>query len=214
MHQIPYLLLDIDGVLVPFPAKDKSTPPTHTCHQVRMTGRPDPVWIWLNHHHGPLIADAISTGLIRPVWCTSWRLDAPGVIGPLLGLPGFEHIELPRVPITTSHPEGYLWKRDHIDAWRGQVDGRAIGTSFIRAGDGDSRSPRARVPRRRREARGAAPPLPRGAAPHPSALASNRLGPRRHWDMLFSRPEHSPRRTRGIRCPDHRSPFLDHRTRR
>ena len=28
MHQIPYLLLDIDGVLIPFPAEDKSTPAT------------------------------------------------------------------------------------------------------------------------------------------------------------------------------------------
>jgi hypothetical protein len=130
MHQIPYLLLDIDGVLVPFPAKDKSTPPTHTCHQVRMTGRPDPVWIWLNHHHGPLIADAISTGLIRPVWCTSWRLDAPIVIGPLLGLPVFEHIELPHLPITTSHPDGYLWKRDHADAWLGKAPAVWIDDDF------------------------------------------------------------------------------------
>ncbi|MEU4164042.1 HAD domain-containing protein [Actinoplanes sp. NPDC026670] len=117
MHQIPYLLLDIDGVLIPFPAEDKSTPNTHTRHQVSLTGFPNPIWVWLNHDHGPLIADAISTGLVRPVWCTSWRIDATRQIGPLLGLPHFEHIELPRLPITTSHPDGYLWKRDHVEWW-------------------------------------------------------------------------------------------------
>lgn len=117
MHPIPYLLLDIDGVLIPFPAPDKSTPPTHTRHQVRLTGRPDSVRVWLDHDHGPLISEAVATGLVRPVWCTSWRIDAPGLIGPLLGLPGFEYIDLPRLPITTSHPDGYLWKRDYVDSW-------------------------------------------------------------------------------------------------
>ncbi|MGW6457492.1 HAD domain-containing protein [Streptomyces sp. NPDC055078] len=130
MHRIPYLLLDIDGVLVPFPAADKSTPTTHTRHQVRMTGRPEPVWVWLNHNHGPLITDAITTGLIQPVWCTSWRADAPGVIGHLIGLPAFEHIELPRLPITTSHPDGYLWKRDYVDAWLGEAPAVWIDDDF------------------------------------------------------------------------------------
>lgn len=35
---------------------------------------------------------------------------APGVID----LPAFEHIEPPRLPITASHPDGYLLKRDHV----------------------------------------------------------------------------------------------------
>ena len=36
---LPYLLLDIDGVLIPFPAADSSTPPTHVRHDVLPTGR-------------------------------------------------------------------------------------------------------------------------------------------------------------------------------
>ena len=52
-----------------------------------------------------------------PVWCTSWRQDATTLVGPLLGLPPLPHVDLPRPQITTSHPNGYLWKRDHVDAW-------------------------------------------------------------------------------------------------
>ena len=51
------------------------------------------------------------------MWCTSWRIDAPRLIGPLLELPTFKHLELPRLPITTSHPDGYLWKRDYVESW-------------------------------------------------------------------------------------------------
>jgi hypothetical protein len=43
------------------------------------------------------------------------------MIGPLLGVPPFPHVDLPRPQITTSHPNGYLWKRDHVDAWLADV---------------------------------------------------------------------------------------------
>ncbi|MFD8614551.1 HAD domain-containing protein [Streptomyces sp. NPDC059631] len=116
---LPYLLLDIDGVLIPFPAADGSTPPTHVRHTVLPTGRhpDDPVPIWLDPSHGVLLADLLTSGLVAPVWCTSWRRDATTIIGPLLGLPGFPYLDLPRPQITTSHPDGYLWKRDHVDGW-------------------------------------------------------------------------------------------------
>lgn len=126
----PFLLLDIDGVLIPFPAEDRSTPTTHAHHEVHLSGYPAPIRIWLNPAHGPLIADALGTGLVRPVWCTSWRADAPRLIGPLLGLPVFEHIELPRLAITTSHPHGYLWKRDHVDEWLGNAPAVWIDDDF------------------------------------------------------------------------------------
>lgn len=43
----PYLLLDVDGVLIPFPDADGTTPATHRRHDVVPTGRnaDDPVTI-------------------------------------------------------------------------------------------------------------------------------------------------------------------------
>jgi hypothetical protein len=128
----PYLLLDVDGVLIPFPDAAGAGPATHTRHDVVPTGRdPDaPVAVWLNPTHGPLLMRIIQTGLVTPVWCTSWRQDAATLIGPLLGLPALPYVDLPRPQITTSHPNGYLWKRDHVDTWLGDVPAVWIDDDF------------------------------------------------------------------------------------
>ncbi|MFF5436421.1 hypothetical protein [Streptomyces achromogenes] len=74
--------------------------------------------------------DVIRTGLVTPVWCTSWRQDATTLIGPLLDIPPLPHVDLPRPRITTSHPNGYLWKRDHVDGWLGDAPAVWIDDDF------------------------------------------------------------------------------------
>lgn len=128
----PYLLLDIDGVLIPFPGADGSIPATHARHDVVPAGRSDdnPVTVWLHPDHGLMLMQVIRTGLVTPVWCTSWRQDATTLIGPLLDLPPLPHVDLPHPQITTSHPNGYLWKRDHVDAWLGDAPAVWIDDDF------------------------------------------------------------------------------------
>ncbi|WP_062214108.1 HAD domain-containing protein [Streptomyces sp. NBRC 109706] len=108
------LYLDVDGVLIPGPDDQGDPPPTHDIHHVTPTGYDKPIKVWLNPHHGPQLAALVADTGLTPVWCTSWRQDASRLIAPCLGLPDWPHVSLPRLPLTTSHPNGYLWKRDHL----------------------------------------------------------------------------------------------------
>ncbi|MFJ9821854.1 hypothetical protein ACIRU3_42780 [Streptomyces sp. NPDC101151] len=116
---------------MPFPDAGGAGPATHTRHDVVPTGRAadDQVTVWLNPAHGALLMHVIRTGLVTPVWCTSWRQDATTLIGPLIGFPPLPYVDLPRPQITTSHPNGF-WKRDHVDTWLGDAPAIWIDDDF------------------------------------------------------------------------------------
>lgn len=109
-----YLLCDIDGVHIPFPGSGGQIPPGFEIDHVTPTDYTDPVKIWLNPATGRLLLDTITSLPLTPLWCSSWRADSAPLIGTRLALPTWDYVELPRLPITTSHPNGYLWKRDAV----------------------------------------------------------------------------------------------------
>lgn len=105
---------DIDGVLIPFPAADGAIPQTHREHWAKFTGKPEPVRIWLNPEHGPLLADLVEAIGAQPAWCSTWRHDAAPQIGARLGLPAWPSVALPTPPTDSSHQAGHLWKQPHV----------------------------------------------------------------------------------------------------
>jgi SAM-dependent methyltransferase len=126
------LLLDIDGVFIPFPDAEGNGPPTHTRHDVVPTGYDptQPVPIWLDPAVGALIAEFLLAEPVEAVWASSWQVDADPIIGRRLGLPPLGYIPLGRPAITTSHPHGYLWKRDPVSAWLGDRPAAWIDDDF------------------------------------------------------------------------------------
>lgn len=109
-----YLLCDIDGVHIPFPDPHGEVPIGFHPQFVTPAGHSDPVKIWLNPITGRLLLDAIADLPLAPLWCSSWRADSAPLIGTRLGLPTWGYVDLPVLPITSSHPNGYLWKRDTV----------------------------------------------------------------------------------------------------
>lgn len=116
----PYLLIDIDGVLNPFPGPGGSVPPGFRPHRLDPNGNPD-VPVWLNPAHGSWIIATRSMGIVRPRWTTSWNSEANRLIAPRLGLEPMPYVDLGTPDISTPHPTGYLWKRDPVSAWAGEA---------------------------------------------------------------------------------------------
>lgn len=82
----PLLLLDVDGVLIPYAAKEQ---PAGFLRYL-LLGEP----VWLSPRHGDWLRPLCECFQI--VWATGWEHDANRLIGPILGLPSFPVIEFPR----------------------------------------------------------------------------------------------------------------------
>jgi hypothetical protein len=106
--QKPYLLVDVDGVLLPFVFW--SAPPGFVLHTVRdSNGRNQDVW--LNPAHGLWLRTLGKQ--FELVWATGWEHAAPRLLGPLLGLPAMPVIEFTQPPVLGVP----LWKLRDVDAY-------------------------------------------------------------------------------------------------
>jgi hypothetical protein len=89
----PFLLIDVDGVLVPFGGDQP--PAGHRLHRLS----PD-IEVWLNPVHGEWL-----NGLAKwfeLVWATAWEHRAAMLIAPVLGLPALPVIEFGSAPMTNT----------------------------------------------------------------------------------------------------------------
>jgi hypothetical protein len=82
----PLLLLDVDGVLIPYAA---ARPPAHFRPYILLDEQ-----VWLAPCHGDWLRPLCD--LFHIVWATGWEHDAPRLIAPILGLPAFPVIEFAR----------------------------------------------------------------------------------------------------------------------
>jgi HAD domain in Swiss Army Knife RNA repair proteins len=82
----PLLLLDVDGVLIPYAAQE------HPVHFRSYTLLDEPVW--LAPCHGDWLQPLCD--LFHILWATGWEHDANRLIAPILRLPAFPVIEFPR----------------------------------------------------------------------------------------------------------------------
>lgn len=116
----PFLLIDVDGVLNPFPGPGGSVPPGYRPCRLSPDGHAD-VPVRLDPDHGSWIPAISSGGLVRPVWATSWAGEADRLIAPRLNLPrlpphrvgdtGRPHRTSTRLPVETRSGERVAQRR-------------------------------------------------------------------------------------------------------
>ena len=115
MQTRPLLLLDIDGPLNPYRAKE--IPPGYEPHEIQ---EGDKKWtLLLNQQHGielNALAEAFDL-----VWATSWEHGANRLIAPRLGLPDtLPVITWPADARAGAARRRRSWKTSHVADWVGE----------------------------------------------------------------------------------------------
>jgi hypothetical protein len=91
----PYILVDVDGVLNPFPYDPVTgrdiCPPGFTEHTMTVRGRS--YQVRLNPGHGTALLNLAAATGAELAWATTWGQEANQLIAPVLGLP-----QLPAAP--------------------------------------------------------------------------------------------------------------------
>ncbi|GAA1685229.1 HAD domain-containing protein [Kribbella yunnanensis] len=106
----PLLLLDIDGPLNPYRAKQ--IPPGYVHHEIV---EEEKAWVvLLNPQHGVELNALADT--FDLVWATSWEHGANRLLGPLLGLPQLPVIMWPSRESVSRTRRG-SWKTPYVAEW-------------------------------------------------------------------------------------------------
>lgn len=96
MDARPLLLLDVDGPLNPYAAKPTRRPEGYITLRLRPAGwerAKNPLRVWLNPEHGPMLLKFAEEHGAELVWATTWMADANTMIGPAIGLPPLPYID-------------------------------------------------------------------------------------------------------------------------
>lgn len=125
-HVKPLLLLDVDGVLNPYPliTKGGHLPPKvrdgerrysydrHVLSPLGFTGLP----VLISPDHGEALRSL--SDVFDLVWATTWEHDANRLLAPLLGIPQLPVINWGSITKEfTATPERTCWKTRHIARW-------------------------------------------------------------------------------------------------
>jgi len=130
----PLLLLDVDGVLIPYAAAEQ--PAGFEQHQ--LLGEQ----VWLAPQHGAWLRPLCDR--FELIWATGWEHDANRLLAPILGLPALPVMEFPRnadgrftkLPTITRFAAGrpLVWLDDELsDAARAWAASRAAPTLLLDA---------------------------------------------------------------------------------
>ena len=130
----PLLLLDVDGVLIPYAAAEQPT----GFEAQTLLGE----LVWLAPYHGAWLRPLCDR--FQLIWATGWEHDANRLIAPILGLPELPVIEFPRNAagrFTKLHTVAryaadrpLVWIDDELtDAARAWAAGRATPARLIDA---------------------------------------------------------------------------------
>jgi hypothetical protein len=114
----PLLLLDVDGPLNPYAAKPHRRPEGYATHRLRPAGwerAKNPLRVWLNPAHGPMLTSFAEEHAVELAWATTWERDANPMIGQLIGLP--------ELPVIEWGFRAHHWKFDGVLEF---ADGRPL----------------------------------------------------------------------------------------
>lgn len=107
----PFLLVDVDGVLNPYPRQPAAFPPGYTAFAIGV----QQVWLW--PAHGIWLHELAKW--FELVWASTWEAETNSAIGARIGAPP----GIPHLHFTHLDPQGWTWK---LPAVQGYVADRPV----------------------------------------------------------------------------------------